>query len=246
VDRLGDKAPLREGPEDLAPFLAKVEVLGPLSEEEALWLACRTPQMRFESGQTVYGPRYARTIVFALLEGRVRLYKTLGSAELTLEVIEAGRLFGTVPALAGRRQEAYAEALMPSRVALLSTSVIRNLIRENPEVGQRMAEELSERLYEYQQRMLDVALKKVPARLASLLVRLFETQGVVSRKGVKIDTHYTHEQLATMIGAKRVAVSRAMGELRGVGAVEVKGRLLYLKDEAALKLAAEEVGRSEV
>jgi CRP/FNR family transcriptional regulator, cyclic AMP receptor protein len=175
----------------------------------------------------------------------VRLYRTLGSAELTLEVIEAGRLFGTVPALAGRRQEAYAEALMPSKVALLSTSVIRNLMRENPEVGQRMAEELSNRLYEYQQRMLDVALKKVPARLASLLERLFETEGVVSREGVRIDTHYTHEQLATMIGSKRVAVSRAMGDLRELGAVEVKGRLLYLRDEAALRWVAEEVGRRE-
>jgi CRP/FNR family transcriptional regulator, cyclic AMP receptor protein len=76
-------------------------------------------------------------------------------------------------------------------------------------------------------------------------VRLFQTEGIVDREGVKIDTHYTHEQLATMIGSKRVAVSRAMGELREVGAVEVKGRLLYLKDEAALKRAAEEVGRHE-
>jgi CRP-like cAMP-binding protein len=78
-----------------------------------------------------------------------------------------------------------------------------------------------------------------------LLVRLFETQGMVNREGVRIDTHYTHEQLATMIGSKRVAVSRAMRELRELGAVEVKGRLFYLKDEAALKRAAEEVGPSE-
>jgi CRP/FNR family transcriptional regulator, cyclic AMP receptor protein len=231
--------------EDLAPLLAKVEMLGPLSSESALWLARRTPQMRLESGQTVYSPRYAGTIVFALLEGRVRLYRTLGGAEITFEIIEAGRLFGDVQALTGRRRESYAEALLPSRVALLSTRVIRHLMRESSEVGLRMAEELSERLYEYQQRMLDVALKKVPARLASLLERLFETEGVVSREGVRIDTHYTHEQLATMIGSKRVAVSRAMGELRELGAVEVKGRLLYLRDEAALRWVAEEVGRRE-
>ena len=235
----------RMPPEGVAQLLAKVEVLGPLSREGALWLARRTPEMRFEEGQTIHGPDYDTTIIFALLEGRVRLYKLLGGEEMTLELIEAGPLFGDVPALAGRRRETYAEALLPSRVALISARVMNQLIRENPEVGRRLAEGLSERLYEYQQRMIDVALKKVPARLASLLVRLFETQGVVSRAGVRIDTHYTHEQLATMIGAKRVAVSRAMGELRGVGAVDVKGRLLYLKDQAALTRAAEKVGRSE-
>ena len=71
--------------------------------------------------------------------------------------------------------------------------------------------------------MADVALKKVSARLASLLLRLLRTEGVVTREGVGIRTRYTHEQFATMIGAKRVAVSRAMGEVRELGAVEAKG-----------------------
>jgi CRP/FNR family transcriptional regulator, cyclic AMP receptor protein len=92
-------------------------------------------------------------------------------------------------------------------------------------------------------RMADVALKKVSARLASLLLRLLESEGVVNGEGVS--TRYTHEQLATMVGSKRVAVSRALGELRRVDAVEVKGRRVYLKDKAALRRAAE-VGSREV
>ena len=222
-----------------------MDVLGSLSEEGALWLARRTPEMRFERGQTVYGPDYRAPIVFALLEGRVRIYIMLGGEELTLEVIEAGQLFGDVPALAGRRRETYAEALMLSRVALISTRAMNHLLREHPELGSRLARRLSERLHEYQQRMANISLKKVPARLASVLVRLFETEGVVDRQGVRIDTQYTHEQLATMIGSKRVAVSRAMRELRAEGAVEAKGRLLYLKDEATLRKVAAEVGRRE-
>ena len=149
-------------PEDLAPLLAKVEVLGSLSEQRAVWLARRTPQRRFEPGQTVYSPAYDSTIVFALLEGRVRLYKSLGGEELTLELIEAGQLFGDVPALAGRRPEVYAEALMPSRVVLLSSRVMNDLLREDPEVGRRLAERLADRLYEYQQRMADRRLGASP------------------------------------------------------------------------------------
>jgi CRP/FNR family cyclic AMP-dependent transcriptional regulator len=229
----------RKQPEELAPLLARAQVLEPLSAEEARWLARRVPEVRVGRGQILYAPTAASRIIFVLLEGRVRLYKIFGGRELTLEIIDAGELFGDVAALAARQRGTYAESLESSRLALVSLDLLRRLVRENPEVGLRLAELLAKRLYEYRERMADVALKKVSARLASLLGRLLETEGVVTREGVGIETRYTHEQLATMIGAKRVAVSRAMARLRKSGAVEVKGRRVYLKDRAALRRAAD-------
>ena len=224
-------------------LLTKAQGLGPLSEKRAMWLARRVPDVRFERGQILWGPTHESQIMFVLLEGRVRLFKAHGGAEITLEIVQAGELFGDVSALAGRRRGAHAEALESSRVAMLSRRVLNDLLREEPEMGMRLAEGLAARLYEYRERMADVALKQVLARLASLLLRLFEAEGVVGREGTRISTRYTHEQFAAMIGAKRVAVSRAMGHLRELEAVESRGRWVYLKDEAALqRAAAEEVG----
>jgi CRP/FNR family transcriptional regulator, cyclic AMP receptor protein len=225
-------------PEDLAGLLAKVEVFGVLPEKEILWLARRVPELRLERGRILYGPTQESRIFFAVLEGRVRLYKMLGGAELTLEIVEAGNLFGDAAALAGRQRGAYAEALDPSRVAFLNISLLHHLVQENPEVGLRLAERLARRLYESREWIADIALKRVSARLASFLIRLLETEGMVDREGVGIRTRYTHEQFASMIGARRVAVSRAMGELRSLGAVQVKGRRVYLRDEVALRRAA--------
>jgi CRP-like cAMP-binding protein len=70
-------------------------------------------------------------------------------------------------------------------------------------------------------------------------MRLLETEGMVDREGVGIRTRYIHEQFAAMIGARRVAVSRAMSELRRLGTVEVKDRRVYVRDEEALRRAAE-------
>jgi CRP/FNR family transcriptional regulator, cyclic AMP receptor protein len=228
----------REPSKEIVQLLARAKGLGPLSAEEARWLARRVPEIRLGSGQIFYGPRGASRNIFVLLEGRMRLYKMFGDRELTLEIVEGGELFGYVPALAGRRGT-YAEALEPSRLALLSLNVFRQLIGANPEVGLMLAGVLAERLYEYQERMADVALKKLSARLASLLERLLESEGVVTREGVGIGSRYTHEQFASMIGARRVAVSRAMARLRRVGAVEIKERRVYLRDQAALRRAAE-------
>jgi CRP/FNR family transcriptional regulator, cyclic AMP receptor protein len=147
-----------------------------------------------------------------VLESRLRLYKMLGCAKLTLD---------------------------PSRVALLTISLLHHLVQENPEVGLRLAERLARRLYESREWIADVALKKVSARLASFLMRLLETEGMVGTAKVSAYARYIHEQFAAMIGARRVAVSRAMSELRRLGTVEVKDRRVYLRNEEALRRAAE-------
>jgi CRP/FNR family transcriptional regulator len=90
---------------------------------------------------------------------------------------------------------------------------------------------LSKQVLSYRTKMVDLALKEVPARLASLILSLIESEGVVVSGGhYKIATRYTHEQLAAMVGAKRVAVTRAFGRLRRAGAVQLRRRYIHIND----------------
>jgi hypothetical protein len=43
--------------------------------------------MRLGRGQILYGQTQESRIIFAVLEGRLRLYKILGDAEFTLELV---------------------------------------------------------------------------------------------------------------------------------------------------------------
>ena len=72
----------------------------------------------------------------------------------------------------------------------------------------RLVRELAERLRESERRYAEVVAKDVPARLASLILRLVDSEGVVSNDVYRIPTHYTHDQPGSMIGCKRVAVTR--------------------------------------
>lgn len=99
---------------------------------------------------------------------------------------------------------------------------------------------LSERLHLYGSQMADIGLKEVPVRLAGLILRLCESEGVVTRGGYKIPTRYTQEQLGTMICSKRVAVTRAFSKLQEAGAVELRRRYIYVRDLEGLKLIAGE------
>jgi CRP/FNR family transcriptional regulator, cyclic AMP receptor protein len=86
----------------------------------------------------------------------------------------------------------------------------------------------------------DMVHKDVFSRLASAIMRLVEDEGIVTREGFKIPTHYTHDHLGTMIGANRVAVTKAFSTLQNLGVVEQKRRLIHVPDVEALRFLASE------
>jgi CRP/FNR family transcriptional regulator, cyclic AMP receptor protein len=223
--------------QQVARFLRRVDILEPLSTEEVEKLALRTPEVRSKEGQLFYTPSLITGLLFLLLEGRVRIYKMVGGRELTLDVLESGTMFGEA-ALVGEPEGTYAEILERSRIAYLRTELLREIVRNNPEVGIRVAELLTARMRLYADKMVDIALKEVPARLAHLFLWLAEIDGTVSPEGYLVPSRYTHEQLGTMIGAKRVAVTRAMKKLRDDGLVEGGRKRILIKDREALERIA--------
>jgi CRP/FNR family transcriptional regulator len=128
--------------------------------------------------------------------------------------------------------------MQSSEIALMSHDTLCRLVRDKPEVGLRAMELLSERLSFCEDRMADIGLKEIPARLAGLILHLVQSEGVVTAEGYQISTRYTHEQLGAMIGSKRVAVTRAFTKLQEAGALELKRRYIYVTDVKVLELSA--------
>jgi CRP/FNR family transcriptional regulator len=114
-----------------------------------------------------------------------------------------------------------------------------DLVFRNPEVGIKAIRLLSERLAVCEGRLSDMVRKEVPARLAGLILRLSEYEGLVTDDGSRrIPTRYTHQQLASMVGSNREAVTRAFGRLRKAGGVEIRRRHIYVTDAHALERLA--------
>ena len=219
-------------------LLAEIDVLEALGTEEMNRLAQRIRERDFHSGEMVYVPGDASEVVFLLLTGRMRLYGVSRDQELTFEVIQGGSMFG-IAALMEQPEAEYAQALEPSRVGLLGLQDFWRLVGQTPKVNARVMGVLGERLRRNRNRMKDIALKKVPARLASLILDLVEGEGIVTREGhYAIHTPYTHEQLATMIGARRVAVTRAFRFLTDARCMRRNGRGIHVIDLAALQRCA--------
>jgi CRP/FNR family transcriptional regulator, cyclic AMP receptor protein len=231
-------------------LLSMVDILGPLSEEELEDLAKRTPDTFLEQDDILYVSTEGTERLFVLKKGRVQLYEIDQSGEeITLSVIEDGNVFGEMALTGQSLSGIYVRALTPSTVVSLRREDLEDLIMKKPEVGLRLVRELAERLHASERRYADVVGKDVPARLATLILTLVDTEGVilslvdseraVSTQSYRIPTRYTHEQLASMIGCKRVAVTRAFRKLEEGGAVELKKRHIVVQDLDALKDLAE-------
>jgi CRP/FNR family cyclic AMP-dependent transcriptional regulator len=219
-------------------LLSKVDLFDSLSEEEIRVLIRQNSDVRLEEGETFYAPWEQGGKLFVLKKGRMRLYRTEGSREFTLEVVEAGTVFGEMAFTPHRLRESFSRAMEPSVVFVMERAAVERLIEEKPQVGIRMISLLSERLHYYETRMEDITLKEVPARLASLILFLIQSEGVQVPGEISIPTRYTHEHLGTMIGANREAVTRAFGHLQDEGAIQIRRRLIYVENVEVLQRAA--------
>ena len=226
-------------PEEKLRLLSMVDVLEPLSREEIKELSRRIPDTHYQRGQILYTPKDRSEALFMLKKGRVRIYRIAPDGrEFTLSVVGAGTMFGEMSLTAQRLENAYAEAMESAVVCKMRRYDIVRLVMDKPQVGLKLMSVLSERLSLAEDRMEDIALKEVPARLASFILQLVESEGVMTTEGPKIPTRYTHRQLATMIGANREAVTRALDKLRREGAVQLSNRYIYIHDPEVLRRIA--------
>jgi CRP/FNR family cyclic AMP-dependent transcriptional regulator len=228
-------------------LLSLVDIFESLSSEEIEHLSGQLRDTHLGRGEMSYGPKDQTEKLFLLWKGKVRIYRTSGGREFTLAIVEAGTVFGEMALTAQRLEGAYAQAMEPSEVSTILREDLERLILEKPKVGLQISHLLSERLRRYETRLEDITLRDVYSRLASIILLLIESEGVRTSMGYRIPAHYTHQRLGTMIGANREAVTRAFGLLQDEGAVELRRRLIHVRDVETLgQLAEHEVEEARI
>jgi CRP/FNR family transcriptional regulator len=235
MDRRRD---LTRAGEDDVMVLALVDIFEGLSPEEISAMEWRRLTTSVKKGEVFFTPMDLAETLFVLRAGSVRIYrKSPDGRELTLAIIQSGTVFGEMVLTGQRLQNSYAEGLEPSKVAAMCRADVERLILDKPRVGLQFVHLLSDRLAAYETRMEALGLKEVPARLASLIHRLIEEQGVRTRDGYKLTVRYTHDQLATMIGSTRASITRAVALLREKGVIETRRRYIHVGDLETLEEA---------
>jgi CRP-like cAMP-binding protein len=223
--------------------LSWVEFLSPLSEAEMTALLREARFVRLEEGkEMVVSPEEHAEWMLLMVAGQLQVFEASLSSgrELTLWVSGDGEAVCVTGLVPRWTRELHLRALETTLVCRVGREALEEAVRRNPEVGLRLARTLANRLQLMEDRWADMVEKEVPERLAGLIYMLVESVGVMSKEGPMIPTRYTHKQLASMVGSNREAVTRAFAGLQECGAIEVKGRRVYVRGFNALRRSAGE------
>jgi len=172
---------------------------------------------------------------FVLLSGSARIYKSSPEGkEYTLHIIRPGQMFAEAAIFGAATYPADCIALEDSEIAFFPKSEFMQLIAEYPELSIKMIVSLSAWLREFSQKLEDLSLREIPARLASYLLEQAELAGSES-----FDLTVSKTQLASHLGTIIETLSRNLKKLRERGIIEVEGKRISILDRSGLENVAD-------
>ncbi|MDW7710473.1 MAG: Crp/Fnr family transcriptional regulator [Deferrisomatales bacterium] len=173
--------------------------------------------------------------IFVLLSGRVKIYKlSPDGKEHILHVVRPGQAFAEAAVFMPGGYPAYAEALQKSRTLLLPKAPFLALLQDEPGISLNIIATLSRYLKQFADRIEDLSLKDVSARVARWFLN------TAREKGRDFwDLEITKGELASQVGTVSETLSRTLRKFQDAGWVQVRGRFVKILDKGALQAVAE-------
>ncbi len=217
-------------------YLSAVRLLQDLSETELASVDEQTHLVRHQPGHLFYMPEDQAEVLFILKKGRVQLYRiSPDGRKLIVAILRPGAIFGHM-AIAGQGlHNTYAQAVDDCVICVWSKDDVERLLRQKPEVALRFLAAVNDRLTQVEDQLAEVAFKRVPARLAGLLLRLMD-----EHDGDCVLRGYTHQHLADILGTYRETVSQILNDFRQNDIVQTYRKRIEIHDLAALQIIAAE------
>ncbi len=173
-------------------------------------------------------------MLFILKEGRVQLYRISPEGKkLVIATLGPHTLFGEMALLGTKMHNTFAEAVEDCLICVMSRTDLERLILNRPQVALRILDITGKRLREVEERLENMAFKGIPARLASLLLRLSADQQSETITGL------THQDLAESVGTYRETATQVLNDLKGQGLIEIGRKRITILDMDGLTEVAE-------
>jgi CRP/FNR family transcriptional regulator, cyclic AMP receptor protein len=206
------------------------EILIELREDDPEFKQAITAQA-FRAGQTIAEPAVLNHNLFTLMKGRVQLIREgPNSRRLAIAALGPGAMFGEGALLQGDDPSIKAVALTDCIVWAVPGVQAQELVLRYPVLSWGMLQTVGERLAQVENRMEEVAYKRLPERLAGLLLEL--SNGSRAIRGT------SHQALADMLGTYRETISAILRGFKDAGLVELGYRKIELRDVHGLRAAA--------
>ncbi|HHJ20929.1 MAG TPA: Crp/Fnr family transcriptional regulator [Gammaproteobacteria bacterium] len=164
--------------------------------------------------------------MYFILSGRVKVFANdFSGKEVVLNIEGPGEYFGELSLIDETPRSASVMSLEPVELSYISRQVFQACLQDNPELAARFLGSLTQRVRYLTHVVKNLALNNVYGRLVLILNRLSEPDEQGWRK---ISMRLTHQEIAHMVGASRVMVTKMIGRLVDEGYVAQKDKMIFL------------------
>ena len=221
---------------DLAAVLKNTPLFSSLSQPELQLLSKRTVRKLFNSGELLFSEGEPCNGLNIISRGKVRIFKTSASGrEQVLAVEKPGESIAEIPIFDGGPYPASAAAIEDTEIAFISRRDFRAYCLEHPEVALKVLAVVGARLRRLVAIIEELSFTTIRQRLVAMLVRLAQTEGKKTARGVEFLLPSSHQELANQLGTVRELISRNLTRLQAEGLLEVDSRQIVVKDLHGLR-----------
>ncbi len=173
---------------------------------------------------------------YIVTEGKVKITKlSQEGKEIILEVIHPTDFFGGLAVIRGFPYPANAVAMEDTKLLKISRSHLMRVLDRFPNLMYCMAQQVGDRMKESHETLKNIALERVEARIASLLLKLSDKTGKKAEEGVVIDMKLTKQDIAEMVGTTVETSIRTMSKFKKMGIVGEKDGKIVIRNPEKLK-----------
>jgi CRP-like cAMP-binding protein len=221
---------------DLAAVLEKTALLSGLTPGELHLLAARTVRKRFSTGQLLFSEGEPCHGLHIIASGKVRIFKTsLSGREQVLAVNTPGESVAELPVFDGGPFPASAVAIEDAEIAFISRRDFQAYCMEHPEVALKVLATVGARLRRLVGIIEELSFTTIRQRLITALLRLAESEGKQTERGIEFQLPASHQELANQLGTVRELISRNLMRLQAEGLLDVDARQIVVTDIKGLR-----------
>lgn len=228
--------------EDIITALSAIEIFEDLDRDKLASIAARCRRDTYRCRQTIFSYGDASADVYFIKSGRVgiTMFSETGK-EIAFRKLQPGDMFGNVAAIDRLPRSASAVSASTLELLRLSDADFLEVMREMPEVGLRVMQNLAFLVRSLSERIYEFTTYGVRNRIHAELLRLAKASGQKTET-INIYPAPTHADIASQVSTHREAVTREFSHLASEGILEKRGRNLIIRNLTRLEELVNDVG----
>lgn len=216
--------------------LSKITLFNSLAPDEIKEIHPYITKVSFKKKDVIFSEGDPPDWFYIVINGKVKITKlSQEGKEIILEIISPMDFFGGLAVIKGFPYPANAIAMEDTELLKISRSNLMRILDRFPNLMYCMALQLSDRMKESHEALKNIALERVEARIASLLLKLADKTGRETESGLLIDMKLTKQDIAEMVGTTVETSIRTMSKFKKLGMVSDREGKIIIKDINKLK-----------